>query len=151
MGANCKSQPWVSCNHCRGNMHLIDSSLLTYQLSSLDHLRLFDAGKIFARREMLCNFKKKTRAYPSLRDSTCLNPKCSSHSSSIPCPLFLRAAPGVLATPHLLSQMEREALKVRPLEEESCRPIWLSVDQKTTQTERDVEAETSRVLALSHS
>lgn len=140
----------ISCNHCRGNMHLIDSSadistVFTGPSAS------FRCREDFCKERNALQLQKKTRAYPSLRDSTCLNPKCSSHSSSIPCPLFLRAAPGVLATPHLLSQMEREALKVRPLEEESCRPIWLSVDQKTTQTERDVEAETSRVLALSHS
>lgn len=68
----------------------------------------------------------ETRAQLSLRDSTCPNPKCSSHSGSIPRLLFLSAAPGVLATPHLLSQTQRGASEARPLEDGSCRPRWLS-------------------------
>lgn len=55
----------------------------------------------------------KTRAYPSLGDGTCPDPKCSPRSSSIPCLLVSSAAPGVLATPHLLSQSERGAPKAR--------------------------------------
>lgn len=63
---------------------------------------------------MHCNLK--TRAYWCLRDSTCPNSKCSTHSSSIPCLLPLTAAPGVLSTPHLLILTERRALKPGPLE-----------------------------------
>lgn len=71
------------------------------------------------------HYNLETRAHLSLRDSTCPNPKCSSHSSSIPRLCFLSAAPGVLATPHLLSQTERGGLKARPPEDGSCRPRWL--------------------------
>lgn len=105
----------------------------------------------FRRKRSERNFK--TRAHLSLRDSTCPNPKCSSHSSSIPCLLFLSASPGVLATPHLLSQMERGALKARPLEDGSCRPRWLALraffSPLTTQTEWDLNAETYYVLTPS--
>lgn len=74
--------------------------------------------------DMQCNLE--TRANPSLRVSTCLNPTCSSCSSSIPSLLFLHVAPGVHATPHLLSQTEGECLAARPVEDESCRPSWLA-------------------------
>lgn len=69
---------------------------------------------------------KQTRAHPSLRDSTCPNPKSSNPSRSIPHLLLLCAALGVLATPHLLSQTQRGGLKTTPLEDESYRLRWLS-------------------------
>lgn len=68
----------------------------------------------------------QTRAELSLGVCTCPIPKCSNHSGSIPHLLFLCAAPGVLATPHLLSQTQRGASEARPLEDGSCRPRWPS-------------------------
>lgn len=87
--------------------------------------------------------KKKTRAYPSLRDSTCPNSKSSNASRSIPHLLLLCAALGVFATPHLLSQTQRGGSKTTPLEDESYRLRWLS------RTAQHLNAESSRVLTLS--
>lgn len=68
----------------------------------------------------------QTRAELSLGVCTCPIPKCENHSGSIPRLLFLSAAPGVLATPHLLSHTRRGASEARPLEDGSCRPRWPS-------------------------
>lgn len=80
---------------------------------------------------MCCNLKKKKRKtqhvlHPSLRDSTCPNPKSSDPSRSIPHLLLPCSALGVLATPHLLSQTQRGGSKTTPLEDGSYRLRWLS-------------------------
>lgn len=121
VSVNCKSQenlPTV-VEHKLKLTFLVECS--TYQPSSLDHLCLLDDDEDLGCRGMRCNFK--TRAYPSLRDSTCPNPKCSSHSSSIPCLLLLSAAPGVLAIRHISSVRRRgEPWRRGPREEDgSCR------------------------------
>lgn len=74
---------------------------------------------------MRCNFHKHVLSCPSGFAHVQI-PKCSNHSGSIPCLLFLSATPGVLATPHLLSQTQRGASEARPLEDGSCRPRWQS-------------------------
>lgn len=86
---------------------------------------------------------KKTRAHPSLRVSTCPNPKSSNPSRSIPHLLLLCAALGVLATPHLLSQTQRGGSKTTPLEDESYRLRWLR------RREQHLNPESPRVLTLS--
>lgn len=68
----------------------------------------------------------QTRAELSLGVCTCPIPKCENHSGSVPHLLFLSAAPGVLATPHLLSHTRRGASEARPLEDGSCTPRWPS-------------------------
>lgn len=73
-----------------------------------------------------CAATWKTRAHPSLRDSTCPNPNSSDPSRSVPHLFLLCAALGVLATPHLLSQTQRGGQKTTPLEDGSYRLIWPS-------------------------
>lgn len=100
--------------------------MLIYQPSPLNHLRLLNTGRVQTNVLQLRKTKKQTRAHPSLRDSTCPNPKSSNPSRSIPRLLLLCAALGVLATPHLLSQTQRGGWRTTPLEDGSCRLRWLS-------------------------